>query len=124
MEEPRAPGSIDEYIAAFPPETQGALDVLRSLIRKAAPDAVEKISWGMPAFDLNGRQLIYFAGYAKFVSLYPGTGVFDEFGDELVPYKNSKSTARFSIGRPLPTDLIRRIVEFRVAEIRRHSARR
>lgn len=107
--------TIDEYIAQFPPETQEALSELRALIRASAPDAVETISYAIPTFDLNGH-LVHFAGYAHHVGFYPTGRGFDAFREELEPYKSSKSSVRFPIGRPLPADLIRRIVEFRVAE--------
>ena len=116
MDTPKTATSIDDYIAAFPPETRLVLRQLRELIRECAPAAVETISYTMPTFDLNERHLMHFAGYAKFVSLYPGASTFAEFGDELRPYLSAKSTARFSLDRPLPTDLIERIVRFRVLE--------
>jgi uncharacterized protein YdhG (YjbR/CyaY superfamily) len=118
MNQASAPGSIDDYIGGFPPETQLVLQQLRSLIHERAPEATETISYAMPTFDMNGRHLMHFAGYGKHVSLYPGASSFEEFRDELAPYKNSKSTARFAIDRPLPADLIRRIVTFRVIENR------
>jgi uncharacterized protein YdhG (YjbR/CyaY superfamily) len=108
--------SIDEYIAGFPPETQKALEELRALIKASAPDATEKISYAMPTFDLNGHHLVHFAGYEKHVGFYPtGSGV-EAFKEELKPYKSGKGSVQFPLGQPLPTDLIRRIVEFRVEE--------
>jgi uncharacterized protein YdhG (YjbR/CyaY superfamily) len=123
MDETRAARSIDEYIAAFPPETRVLLQEIRTLIRECAPDAAETISYAIPTFDLNGRHLVHFAGYGGFVSLYPGASSFEEFREELAPYSNAKATARFSIERPLPKDLIRRIVRFRVAESRLRAGR-
>jgi uncharacterized protein YdhG (YjbR/CyaY superfamily) len=123
MDETRAARSIDEYIAAFPPETRVLLQEIRTLIRECAPDAAETISYAIPTFDLNGRHLVHFAGYGGFVSLYPGASSFEEFREELAPYRNAKATARFSIERPLPKDLIRRIVRFRVAESRLRAGR-
>jgi len=108
--------SIDEYIAGFPPETQKALEELRALIKASALDATEKISYAMPTFDLNGHHLVHFAGYEKHVGFYPtGSGV-EAFKEELKPYKSGKGSVQFPLGQPLPTDLIRRIVEFRVEE--------
>jgi uncharacterized protein YdhG (YjbR/CyaY superfamily) len=110
-----AAGSIDDYIADFPPETQRVLEELRALIRASAPDAVETISYAIPTFDLNGH-LVHFAGYARHVGFYPtGRGV-EAFQEELKPYKGGKGSVQFPLGQPLPTDLIRRIVEYRVAE--------
>ena len=115
--------TIDEYIAGFPPETQAALEEMRALIRASAPGATETISYAIPTFDLNGRHLVHFAGYAKHVGFYPIPSAMTAFAEELAPYKSGKGSAQFPLGRPLPADLIRRIVEFRVAEnLKRTSA--
>jgi uncharacterized protein YdhG (YjbR/CyaY superfamily) len=107
--------SIDEYIADFPLETQKALQEVRALIRASAPDAIETISYAIPTFDLHGH-LVHFAGYEKHVGFYPtGSGV-EAFKEELKPYKSGKGSVQFPLGQPLPTDLIRRIVELRVQE--------
>ena len=108
--------TIDEYIAGFPPETQKVLEEMRSLIRAAAPGATETISYAIPTFDLNGRHLVHFAGYAKHVGFYPVPSAMEAFKEELEPYRSGKGSAQFPLGQPLPTDLIRRIVAFRVAE--------
>jgi len=108
--------SIDEYIAGFPADAQKVLKELRALIKAAAPDATEKMSYAMPTFDLNGHHLVHFAGYAKHIGFYPVPSGIEAFKEELEPYKSGKGSAQFPLGRPIPTDLIRRIVEFRVAE--------
>lgn len=108
--------TIDEYIAEFPPKTRAQLEELRLLIRTVAPDATETISYAIPTFDLNGKHLVHFAGYAKHVGFYPVPSAMTAFADELAPYRSGKGSAQFSLGEPLPTDLIRRIIEFRVAE--------
>jgi len=108
--------SIDEYIAEFPPETQKVLQEVRALIRASALGATETISYAIPTFDLNGRHLVHFAGYEKHIGFYPtGSGV-EAFKEELQPYKRGKGSVQFPLGQPLPTDLIRRIVELRVEE--------
>jgi uncharacterized protein YdhG (YjbR/CyaY superfamily) len=107
--------SIDEYIAEFPPETRKVLEELRALIKATAPGATEKISYAIPTFYLNGN-LAHFAGYAQHIGLYPGASGIEAFKEELKPYKSAKGSVQFPLGQPLPTDLIRRIVEFRVAE--------
>jgi uncharacterized protein YdhG (YjbR/CyaY superfamily) len=109
-------GSIDEYIAAFPSATQNVLQEVRALIKAAAPDATETISYAMPTFDLNGHHLVHFAGYEKHIGFYPVPSGIETFAEELEPYKRGKGSVQFPLGRPLPTALIRRIVEFRVAE--------
>ncbi|MEO5918617.1 MAG: DUF1801 domain-containing protein [Candidatus Limnocylindrales bacterium] len=92
------------------------LDQLRALIKASAPDAIEKISYAIPTFDLSGRHLVHFAGYARHIGFYPtGVGV-DGFKEELKPYKVGKGSVQFPLDQPLPTDLIRRIVEFRVRQ--------
>jgi uncharacterized protein YdhG (YjbR/CyaY superfamily) len=108
--------SIDDYIAEFPPETQKVLEELRALIRQAAPGATETISYAIPTFDLGGKHLVHFAGYAKHIGFYPVPSAMEAFKDELEPYRSGKGSAQFPLGQPLPTDLIRRIVEYRVEE--------
>jgi uncharacterized protein YdhG (YjbR/CyaY superfamily) len=109
--------SIDEYIAGFPPETQSVLEEVRGVIRETAPDATERISYAIPTFDLNGRHLVHFAGYAKHVGFYPvTTSVAEAFEQELKPYKQGKGSVQFPLSEPMPTDLIRRMVEARVEE--------
>ncbi len=115
--------SIDAYIAGFSPETQTVLEELRALIRTSAPEATETISYGIPTFDLNGRHLLHFAGYARHAGLYPVPSTVQAFRDELAPYASGKATAKFPLGRPLPADLIRRIVEYRVTETVRKASR-
>ena len=110
--------SIDEYIQEFPPETRETLEELRTLIKAAAPDATEAISYAIPTFDLNGRHLVHFAAFKRHIGFYPIPSAIKAFREELEPYKSGQGSAQFPLGKPLPTDLIRRIVEFRVAENR------
>jgi uncharacterized protein YdhG (YjbR/CyaY superfamily) len=117
MEKRPVAGSIDEYIADFPPETQILLQEVRAIISKAAPEATETISYAIPTFDLAGKHLVHFAGYAKHVGFYPVPSAMTAFKDELSPYRRGKGSAQFPLNQPLPTDLIRRIVEYRVHEI-------
>lgn len=107
-------GSIDEYIAGFPPATQKVLEELRALIKAAAPDATETISYAIPTFDLNGRHLVHFAGYERHVGFYPAPIAVEAFEEALKPYKRGKGSVQVPLGQPLPTDLIRRMVEFRI----------
>ena len=108
--------SIEEYIAEFPPETQKVLEEMRALIRTSAPGATERISYAIPTFDLNGRHLVHFAGYKTHIGFYPVPSGLEAFKEDLTPYKQGKGSVQFPLGQSLPTDLIRRIVEFRVAE--------
>ncbi len=116
--------SVDEYIAGFPAETRRLLEELRALVKATAPEVTERISYGIATFDLDGRYLVYIAGFKNHVSLYPVTAdLTAALAEEVEPYKKGKGTVQFPLGQPLPTALIRRIVELRVEE-RRGKARR
>ena len=108
--------TIDQYIAAFPPEVQALLEQLRMTIREAAPDAQERISYGMPTFTLNGRYLIYFAAYKKHIGLYPAPIGVAEFHEAMSLYGAGKGTMKFPLDQPLPLELIRKVVQFRLKE--------
>ena len=108
--------TIDEYINVFPKDVQGILQRLRLTIRKAAPEAVETISYQMPTFKLNGKGLVYFAAFKNHIGFYPIPSGIDAFEKELSPYKQGKGSVQFPIGKPIPYDLVRRIVRFRVKE--------
>ena len=109
--------AIDEYIAGFPPETQTALEALRALIKTCAPGATETVSYAIPTFDLNGKHLVHFAGYARQFGLYPAPSGLEAFKEDLkLCTKRGKGSVQFPLSQPLPTDLIRRNVEFRVTE--------
>ena len=107
--------SIDEYIAVFPADVQDILQELRSVIKASAPDAIEVISYQMPAFKQNGI-LVYFAAFKKHIGFYPAPQGIEEFKDELSQYKGGKGSVQFPIDKPLPIELISRIVKFRVQE--------
>lgn len=116
----------DAYLATLAPRERAALERLRRTIRAAAPGAVECISYGMPAFRLDGKALVYFAAMAEHLSFFPGSGrAVGAFARELESFSTSKGTIRFSVDRPLPADLVRRIVAYRIAEdaARRPKAR-
>ena len=115
--------SIDAYIAQFPEETQERLNGLRALINATAPDAIETISYAMPTFDLNGKHLVHFAGYERHVGLYPTPSGVDAFKDELAAYKNAKGSVQFPLNQPMPMDLIRQIVAYRVEESMRKASK-
>jgi len=106
---------IDEYIAGFPESTRLILQELRNIISTVVPEAREKISYQMPAFELSGN-LVYFAGYKNHIGFYPGSSGVQHFVNELSDYEHSKGTIRFPIDQPLPVEMIKRIVAFRVKE--------
>ena len=111
-----APTTIDAYIAAFPPEVQAILEQIWETIRAVVPDAQETISYGIPTFTLHGRYLVYFAGYKKHISLYPAPMGVTEFQEAVSVYGAGKGTMKFPLDQPIPFDLIRKIVRFRVQE--------
>ncbi len=112
----REPKNIDEYIAGFPKDVQAILEKVRITIRKAVPGAEEKISYQMPTFTLNGTYLIYFAAYKKHIGIYPAPIQNAEFKEALSVYASGKGTVKFPLDKPIPFDLISKIVKFRVKE--------
>ena len=112
--------SIDEYIATFPEETQKILEELRATIKAAAPDAEEKISYQIPTFALKGN-LVHFAAWKKHIGFYPTSSGTQAFEHELSIYESAKGSVKFPIEKPLPLDLISKIVKFRVAENLRNA---
>lgn len=106
---------VGAYIAQFPSEVQEKLGALRKIIREAAPDAEEKISYRMPTFVLHG-DLVYFAGFKHHIGLYPLPSGVEAFLPELAAYRTGKGSIQFPLDKPLPAELIVRIVRFRVAE--------
>lgn len=109
------PNTIDEYIAVFPDDVQLILQQIRQTIHEAAPEAQEAISYQMPTFKLHGN-LVHFAAYKKHIGFYPVPSGIEAFKDELASYASGKGSAQFPLSEPIPYDLIRRIVTFRVAE--------
>jgi|SRR5687768_4660539 len=108
-----APENIDEYIDRFPGKVQKLLQKIRKTIQKAAPDAVEAISYGIPTFRLNGN-LVHFAAFQSHIGFYPAPRGVAEFKDDMARYEGGKGTARFPLDQPIPYELITRMVKFRV----------
>ena len=109
------PADIDAYIAGFPPEIQEILQQIRAIVREEAPGARETISYQMPTFVLR-KTLVHFAAFKSHIGFYPTPSATGAFQEELAPYQGGKGSIRFPLDRPIPYDLIRRIVRFRVAE--------
>lgn len=109
------PANVDEYIAAFPADIQKRMQQLRKTIRAAAPKAEELISYQMPAYKYLGM-LVYFAAYKNHIGFYPGAGGVLEFYKELFSYKNAKGSVQFPHDRPIPFEVITKIVKFRVKQ--------
>jgi uncharacterized protein YdhG (YjbR/CyaY superfamily) len=107
--------TIDEYIAGFPENVRDILEELRQVIRQAAPQAEEAMRYGIPTFRLNGN-LVHFAAFKKHIGFYPTPSAIETFKEELSPYKQAKGSVQFQIDKPMPYDLIRKIVKYRVEE--------
>lgn len=103
------------YLEDCPKEAQARLRAMRAAIRKAAPDADEAISYGVPTFKLNGN-LVHFGGYKKHIGFYPGAEAIKVFAKELAPYKTARGSAQFPHDEPLPIALVTKIVKFRVKQ--------
>ena len=108
-----APKDVDEYIAGFPKEVQEILEQIRMTIRRAAPDAEETIKYKMPTFTLNGN-LVYFAVFKGHIGFYPAPRGIEELKEETSAYEGAKSSLRFPLDKPVPFDLISKIVKLRV----------
>lgn len=106
---------VEKYIAQFSNELQSKLQEIRQIIREAAPQASEKISWRMPTFYLNGN-LVHFAMNKAHIGFYPGASGVEHFEDQLEAYKHAKGSIQFPLSQPLPVQLIQDIVKFRVEE--------
>lgn len=106
---------IDEYIQSFSPDVQKILEQLRTIIHENAPGAEEAISYGMPTFKLNGN-LVHFAAFEHHIGFYPTPSGIEAFEKELAPYKHAKGSVQFPLDKPIPYDLVKRIVQFRVKE--------
>ena len=122
-DEKNTPKNIDDYIAGFPQEVQQKLEKIRETIRDAAPDAVEKISYQMPTFALEGN-LVHFAAFKHHIGFYPAPRGIEAFQEELSAYEGGKGSVKFPLDEPIPYDLIRRIVTFRVKDNLEKAARK
>jgi uncharacterized protein YdhG (YjbR/CyaY superfamily) len=110
------PENMDAYIAGFPKPVQEVLQQLRKAIHEAAPETQEKIAYGMPAFRLYGRDLIYFAAFKNHIGLYALPSGNIAFRKELEAYKTGKGSIQFPLDKPMPWQLIAKIIRFRIQE--------
>jgi uncharacterized protein YdhG (YjbR/CyaY superfamily) len=108
--------TVEAYIKAFPQNVQEILEKIRAIIKEKAPEAVESISYGMPGYKTHGRPLVYFAAFEKHIGFYATPTGHEKFTAELSKYKQGKCSVQFPLNKPIPFDLIARIVEFRVKE--------
>jgi uncharacterized protein YdhG (YjbR/CyaY superfamily) len=107
---------VDKYIYSFPEEVRNILLQIRQLIKDIAPDAEEGFAYQMPSYKLNGKPLVYFAGFKKHIGFYATPSGHSEFAKELSEYKQGRGSVQFPLDKPIPFDLIRQIVAFRVIE--------
>ncbi len=108
--------TVEDYIAGFPEATQEKLRKIRAIIKEKAPDSTEGFSYGMPAYKIFGKPLVYFAGFKKHIGFYATPSGHSEFSAELSKFKCGKGSVQFPLIKPVPFELIGRIVEFRVLE--------
>ncbi len=109
--------TIDEYVEAFPEKVQRILEKLRDTVREAAPEAVESIGYQMPTFKLKGRRLAYFGAWKNHIGLYSIPKGDEAFRKGLSPYGGEKGSLRFPLDKPIPYDLVKKIISFRMREI-------
>ncbi len=114
------PQTIDEYIRQFPADIQDILERVRSIIRSEAPQAVEAIKYGIPTFVLS-KNLVHFGAFQNHLGFYPTPSGIEEFQEALSHYQGGKGSVQFPYDQPLPDDLIRRIVRYKVEEFRRQK---
>jgi len=107
---------MDEYIETFPKDVQKILEEMRQTIKKAAPEAVEAISYQMPTFKLNGKNLVHFAAFKNHIGFYPIPSGIEAFKEELSLYKQGKGSVQFPMDKPIPYDLVKKIVDYRAKE--------
>jgi len=112
----KKPSTIDVYIASFPDDVQGILETMRRTIKKAAPTAEETIRYQMPTFKLNGKNRVQFAAFKHHIGFYPTPSGITAFQKELSIYKQGKGSVQFPLDKPMPYDLVKRIVLFRINE--------
>jgi uncharacterized protein YdhG (YjbR/CyaY superfamily) len=107
---------IEKYLKQFPENVQNILNTIRKLVKEIVPEAAESMAYGMPAYKTFGKPLVYFAGYKNHIGFYATPTGHQEFAKELSKYKQGKGSVQFPIDKPIPYDLIRQIIEFRMME--------
>ena len=108
---------VDDYIAQFHGHVRERLEAIRQIIREVAPHADESMAYGMPAYKMHGKPLVYFAGFDKHIGFYATPNGHEAFKGEFVKYKQGKGSVQFPLDQPLPVDLVRRVVMYRVKQL-------
>jgi uncharacterized protein YdhG (YjbR/CyaY superfamily) len=109
--------SVQEYIGLYPKSVQSLLKQMRAMIKEVAPDAIESISYGMPAYKYNKKPLVYFGGYAHHIGFYATPNTHIAFAEKLKGYKQGKGAVQFPLDKPLPITLIKSMVRFRIRSL-------
>jgi uncharacterized protein YdhG (YjbR/CyaY superfamily) len=117
----KKPQTIDTYIQTFPADVQAILQKVRRIVHKVAPEAGESIAYGIPAFKLSGKPIVYVGGWQHHIGFYATPAGNLAFKKELAPYQGAKGSVQFPLNQPIPYDLIEKIVRFRVAELTHNS---
>ena len=112
-----SPKNVDQYIKDCQPNIQVILQNIRDIIKKIAPDAVESISYGMPAYKINGQPLVYFAAFPNHIGFYATPVTHETFADELSKYKKGKGSVQFPLNQPIPYDLISRLTIYKLSKL-------
>ena len=118
----KAPADFADYAARFPAPIRGVLGEMRETIASAMPQADETISYGLPAFSIDGRTVVWFAAFKNHIGFYPGAAAIEAFATDLAPYRTAKGSVQFPLDRPLPRSLITRMVAWKVREVPRSGA--
>lgn len=108
--------TVDAYLRSFPEPTRTILEKVRQAIHRAAPDAVETMSYGIPTFNRNSKHLVFFAGWKHHIALYPVPAGDSAFQQAIAPYKKARGTLQFPLNKPVPYDLVERTVSFLLME--------
>lgn len=116
MADKKQPANIDEYISTFPEEVQGTLEKIRQTVHKVVPEATEAVSYGIPTFKLNGKYVVYFAGWKHHISLYPIPRGDDALQKELTPFVTGKGTVQFPMDKSIPYELVEKMVRLLVQD--------
>lgn len=119
----QALNDIDKYLSSFPKETQEKLEEIRKIAHEIAPEAKEKISYGVPTITVNGKYLVYFAGFKKHISIYPVTEDVEKSVDGISKYRTGKGTLQFPINKPPPLPLIRKIIQALMIENKKRTGK-
>lgn len=109
--------NVEKYLDGFLGETRQYLDTMRQIIKAEAPGAVESFSYGLVGYKMNGKPLVYFGGYAKHIGFYATPNGHEAFKDEFVKYKEGKGSVQFPLDQPLPAELIKKVIEYRLEQV-------